>query len=463
MAGTEHRFSVSPGGSEPARPADGPVTRTTRRILIGVAVAAVAAVGLSLLWFGAQLLLLGFGGILAMIFLYGLGDWLSRHTGLGYGWSLAGVVVAIVGAFALTIWLLAPHVIAQVNLLSEELPRATANLEHELSQFTLGQEVVRYVRGLAGNFFGNPAAAAHGSTMAARSATILKVVFEGFVQLVLVLFLGLYGAATPDVYVSGLVRLVPVAHRPRAREVLHEIGETLWYWLVCRMVSMAWVAAATMVGLWLLGVPLALTLGLFAGLVKFVPYIGPIIAVIPAALLALMPPGGLMMVLFVLALYLGINMIDDHVVLPLLQWHTMWLPPALAIAGQILLGGLWGALGVLFAMPLAAVLLVLVKMLYVEDVLGDAMPSLAQGAAPANGAGRVGVLLAAHRRRRLGRGPCDLAAPEGGDGPRAVVLAGAGKPQGATARRGRRGLSRGRGPRQRSGTLFAVAENMASR
>jgi predicted PurR-regulated permease PerM len=161
--------------------------------------------------------------------------------------------------------------------------------------------------------------------------------------------------------------LLPPARRSRAHELLSAIGHTLRWWLFGRAVGMTIVGIATTTGLWLLDVPLALVLGLIAAALDFVPYVGPILAAAPGILVAL--SGGMSHAIYVALLYLAIQLLEGYVLTPLIEQRSVRLPPALTIGAQVLLGVLVGALGVLFATPLTAALVVLIKGLYVEDTL----------------------------------------------------------------------------------------------
>jgi predicted PurR-regulated permease PerM len=191
------------------------------------------------------------------------------------------------------------------------------------------------------------------------------------VSVVVIVVIGLYTATEPEVYTDGLIRLVPVEGRKRAREVLDALGSTLRWWLFGRVVSMSVVGVLTTVGLWLMAVPLALALGLVTALLTFIPNIGPVLSVVPALLLVLTQNPA--RALYVLLLYLGIHTLDGYLLAPLVQERTLLLPPVLTIVGQMLLGVLLGGPGVVLAAPLTAVLFVLVRMLYVEDKLGESI------------------------------------------------------------------------------------------
>ncbi len=187
--------------------------------------------------------------------------------------------------------------------------------------------------------------------------------------LAIILAIGLYLAAEPGLYKNGFLQLIPAARRARTREVLEAVGSTLQWWLWGKLLGMLVIGVLTTLGLLLLGIPLALTLGLLAALLTFIPNIGPILAVVPAALLALIESPT--KAFYVLALYFVIQTIESYLITPLVQRRTISMPPALTITAQMVMGVLLGAMGVVLATPLTAAAMVVVKMLYVEDALGE--------------------------------------------------------------------------------------------
>jgi predicted PurR-regulated permease PerM len=139
---------------------------------------------------------------------------------------------------------------------------------------------------------------------------------------------------------------------------------------------MAVVGFLTAVGLWVAGIPLAFVLGLIAALLSFVPYIGPIASVVPAALVALAESPT--KVLYVFIIYGVVQLLESYLITPLIQERAVSIPPAVLISAQVIMGILAGAIGVLMATPLAVVLIVLVQMLYLADVLGDPVSTLGE-------------------------------------------------------------------------------------
>ena len=193
--------------------------------------------------------------------------------------------------------------------------------------------------------------------------------FGAIGSLFVILFVGLYVAYEPGVYTRGAVRLLPAGKRPRAAEVLARLGEVLRSWLFGRLVAMVATGILTAVGLWALRIPFTLTLGFLAGLLTLIPYIGALLSVIPALLIALtqVPSHAL----YVVLLYGVVQFIEGYVITPLVQRSTNHMPPALQLLVQVLFGVVTGPLGVILATPLLACVMVLTEMLYIEDILGE--------------------------------------------------------------------------------------------
>lgn len=334
----------------------------TRRALLAAGVVALVTLLLLLLWYAVDVLLLAFAGVLLAVFLRSLSGWLAGKTKLPAGASLALVVLALAAAIGGSAWLLAPRVGAQADQLAVQLPEALARLEERVGHYEWGRRLLRQAPNAGEMLFSR-------GNVLSRVTGVFSTTLGIFTNFVIILFVGLYLAAQPRLYAEGLVRLVPSDGRGRAREVLSAVGEALRRWLLGRVALMLANGVLTALGLWLLGMPLALTLGLLAALLNFVPNIGPVIAGLPAVLIAMVE--GPTQALYVFLLYLSIQILDGYLLTPLVDRRTVSLPPALTITAQVLFGVLVGGLGVVLASPLTAAVLVLVKMLYVEDALGD--------------------------------------------------------------------------------------------
>lgn len=336
----------------------------TSRIVLAVGIITLAIFLSLLLWYAADVLLLAFAGILLAIFLRSLSDWVSEITPLSGGWSLGVVVVGLISILTIGIWLLAPGVADQIDELQKKLPQSVRQLERHVESYEWGRKALAQVPN-ANELVPDKA------DVLARVTGVFSTTFGAIANFFIIIFIGLYVAAEPRLYSDGLIRLVPLNRRQRAREVLDEVGSTLRWWLIGKVASMIVVGVSTVVGLWLLDIPLALTLGLLAALLTFIPNVGPILSVVPAMLLALMQSP--MQALYVALLYLGIQTVESYFLTPLMQKRTVSLPPALTIFTQVLFGVMVGSLGFVLATPLTAAAIVMVKMLYIQDALKDSI------------------------------------------------------------------------------------------
>lgn len=166
---------------------------------------------------------------------------------------------------------------------------------------------------------------------------------SGLFGAVVAAFVAVYLAAAPGPAVRWVVRLFPPAHRPRAENMLFRIRDSLLSWLTGRLASMAVVGALSVGALYLIGVPGALSLGVFAGLASFVPYVGPIVSVIPPALFALAENP--LAALWVLAAYFGIQQVESYLITPLIMEEAAALHPAVVIGAVTVLGAAFGLMG----------------------------------------------------------------------------------------------------------------------
>lgn len=187
--------------------------------------------------------------------------------------------------------------------------------------------------------------------------------------LFLILVLSIYIGANPGFYKKGMLYMIPPASRPRASQVLTAIGMTLQRWLRAQLIAMAVIGVVTAAGLWALGVKGALALGLIAGLLEFIPMIGPLLSAVPAVAMGFLDSP--QKALFVILLYTGIQLMENHILIPIVMKEGVDLPPVLTILGLAVMSIVFGFLGMLVAVPILAAILVAVKLLYVEDVMGD--------------------------------------------------------------------------------------------
>ena len=316
-------------------------------------------------WNASQALLLLATGCLVAIFLNGIARSIqSQADALPYGVCLFLTILSLLSIALLATKILGEEVLKQTKLLIENIPNAS-ELTGLLAQDPLGREVLQHVNGTLAK---TDMALVQNMTMRALGwfstglGAMVSVLFVGFV--------GLYLASEPKLYRSGFVRLFSASRREKADAVLSRLGRRLRNWLKGQLSAMLILAVLTTLSLWLLGLPMYLALGLFTGVVAFVPYVGPIISVIPAALVGI-SHGGLATAGWVFVIYMGIQLLESYVITPLLHREFAHLPPVLTLMFQSVMGLFFGLLGLLLAAPATAVTMVLVDELWIKPIKGE--------------------------------------------------------------------------------------------
>ena len=334
-----------------------------RKIVFGVALSGLCLILLTVLYHIASLLLLLFGGVIFGVFIYGMGKFLADHSPLHAKAGLITVLVLIIGVFGGLGILLAPSLIEQTSQFKDMVPKAMDSLHQTLESSTFGGFLSQKIPETAGGL-------TEMDVFEGKFLNAFQITFEALGKVAIMAFVGFFLAWNPKLYIGGIVRLVPPQKRDEARDIIEELGEVLRSWLLGRFISMGIIGAITMVGLWALGVPLPWTLGLIAGLLSFIPNLGPLISFVPAALLGWME-GGNSMLLYVALLYGASQAFESYLITPMIQKKVTSVPPALLLSMQVLLGYTAGLLGLIFATPLLVVLMVLVRTIYVDRVLED--------------------------------------------------------------------------------------------
>lgn len=326
--------------------------------LIVLAVAACLAAA----WYYASSVLLLFAGMLFAVFIDACTRGLAPVVPLARGWRFGLVVLVFLSVTGFAIGWGLVRLPDQARLLLQVMNAQLDILEVHLAAFGIdlfgpkGRQDLSHFIADPGRLFGHVQHAVSGAYVVAMNVIIIVC-------------LGVFLAAHPDSYREGALRLLPIGARPRLREVMDEMGGTLRSWLLGQLVRSGVVAVILWLVLKALGVPGAALLGLQAGAANFVPYLGPLIAALPVALAAM--PLGLSAVAWVMAIYFCVQTIEGFVIAPLIQKGAVNIPPAWTLFAIVILGAMFGILGVALAAPLLAVGRIAVLRLYVEDCLND--------------------------------------------------------------------------------------------
>lgn len=329
-----------------------------RRVLIVLGLAAV----FFLVWQLRILLLMLFGAIVVASIFRAIADLLSKHARLSNAVATGSSILLVLGSIAALIALFGHQVGQQVQVLRETLPDAWQALEARIGDMGLSEQMDRLMTSIT-----TPG----GGSLSSFGQTLLSI-GSGIADLLVVVFAGIYLATQPNFYRIGAIKLVPPTRRKIAAEAMLESERALRLWLKGQAIAMLVVGLLTGIGLWALGMPSALALGLLAGLLEFIPFAGPIIAAIPAILIALAVSPEL--ALWVTLLYVAIQQFEGNLLTPLVQQYAVDLPGAVLLFSLIGFGSLFGTLGVILAAPLAVVMMVLVKRLYVIETLDTPTP-----------------------------------------------------------------------------------------
>jgi predicted PurR-regulated permease PerM len=354
---------------------------------------------LRLLWFANALVITAFLGTLFGLAVASGADQLGRlriPRGIGAATIVIGFFALLVGFGA---WV-APTLREQGAVLRVKLPQAVDRVEDWVNKHQNG--LVASALRLPGPVSPDSAAVRRDSAATVASDTsartqgppsatatlrerlggqlsgmsrylfpFLSSTLAAFTGLLIIIFLSIYIGADAETYHRGLMHLFPVGARSRAGEVLSAVATVLRKWLVTQLIAMLVIGAVTTIALSILQVKAAFALGVLAGLLEFIPTVGPILSAVPAIAMAFLDSPE--KALTVGAVYIGIQFLENHILIPMLMRGGLDLPPALTILGQALFTLLFGFLGLRVAVPALAAIVVVVQMLYVEDVVGDDM------------------------------------------------------------------------------------------
>jgi predicted PurR-regulated permease PerM len=319
---------------------------------VGIIMGALLAA--AILWYAQEFVYLLFAGILVAIFFRRTSMWISRKSGLHVNLCLLLIVVALGGLAFAAVFFLGPNIADQFNKLLSALPTAITTFHGMIANSALGR--VFWVQTGGAGKLGSGV-----SSLVGKAAGFLFTTVGATVSFFAVLVFAIYMAVSPDLYLRGILQFVPRQNRLRARKII----DALQWWLIGQALDMVSVGLMVLIGLWLLGVPLAMTLGLLAGVFDFVPVVGAIISAVPAILIALTVSP--YKALYVAILFLGVHLVEGYVLGPLIQQQTVQAPPLLVLSAVVFMGLLSGFLGVFFATPLVVVAMVLVRVLLIEE------------------------------------------------------------------------------------------------
>lgn len=312
----------------------------------------VAAFAAFLVFKLTGLWLLIFGAVVIATVLRALAEPLIKYTPLNDTWAVLSVLVAVLAFLALTISLFGLQIADQAHILSTQLPAAWGAMQAKLETLPIGAQIKDQIDQL-GHQAGGVV-----SKLPLVAGNVLSSVANTFVAMVA----GVILAINPARYRDGVVFLLPDRHKDKMREAMNTAGGALRLWFIGQFISMVLVGTLTGIGLSIVGLPSAVTLGLLSGVAQFVPLVGPVAATAPGLLLGAM--SGWQTVLWALIVYTGVSQLESNFITPMVQRRVADIPIVITLFAVIGFAGLMGPMGVLFAMPLTVIIYTLIRKLY---------------------------------------------------------------------------------------------------
>ena len=327
-----------------------------KKVWIAVGILSLIIVIILLIKTLFSVILLILAGVLVAIYFHGCADILKKHLHCP---SRLSVVISIIINILLLIaffWFVGDRLSTQVSQLSDSLPSIIQKAKVQMGNSAIGNKVLEYI-----NSTGN----------SEKTMVVVKHFFSSglgiLLDLYIILIFGLFFTASPTLYKKGIISLLPANAKDKGLEIINELAKALKKWLEGQIIAFFFIAIFTGIGFLILGMPLVFTLALIAGLSAFIPNFGPILAFVPAALIALSQSQKTLVI--VACIFIVVHLIENAVLLPLIQKKMVKVLPALTIFAQVALGLLCGFWGVLLAVPVVVVLKTIIDKLYIEKQL----------------------------------------------------------------------------------------------
>jgi len=336
-------------------------------------VAAVTMAALIISWFvwtTSAALLLIFSAFLVAVGLDGLARFVRKFTGLSQHKSVVITAIVLVALLGTTLTLGSMNVASKAPQLRDQVAQSVDQIQSKIQTYSLTEKLIGDTDSSdAKGTSSTPWSGRLTSELSNAASMTLSTLTDTFVVLVI----GLYFALQPLSYQSGLLRLFPASEQKRVAHITAQAAHAIRRWLAGRIISMTLTGIGSALGLWLLDIPFALLLGLIAGLLTFIPYLGAIISAVPALLIALLQ--GYTALIYTAALYTGLHIIEGYVLAPMIQKRAVSIAPGFLLSAQVLGAAVAGVIGIALAAPIALVLSVVIQLGYVRDIM-DEQPHL---------------------------------------------------------------------------------------
>lgn len=319
-----------------------------------VAIVALLVVVILIARVAFNVLLMILAGALIAVYFHGFGDLIERKTKLNRRLSM---IISIGGSFVFMgtlLWFMGSKMQDQISVLSDSLPNTITAAKVKMDETHTGRKILTYLSG------------DNSEKLFSTAQQFFSTSFGVMGNLYVIILLAVFFTANPSIYKDGIIMLVPRKNKPLARVAIDRISTALKGWLKGTMLSMVLITFMIATGLTVMGIPGAMVLAMFTGMLKLIPNFGSMAAMVPGVLLALTVSTNTAII--VALIYVISQTIVSNIVTPLIQKRMINLPPALTIISQVIMGTLSGALGIILAVPLLAIIIILVDELYVKKM-----------------------------------------------------------------------------------------------
>ncbi len=304
-----------------------------------------------------NVLLMALAGVLIAVYFHGLADIIERKNWISRKFALLISIAGTIIIFCVLMWFIGGKIQRQVAQLSNTLPQTITAAKLKMSESPIGQKMLEYSSG------------DNSQKLLDTATSFFNTSFGILGNLYIIIFLGFFFTSDPSLYKNGILFLFPAQKKSTGHIILNRISLSLKGWLKSMLVSMVLITILIAVGLTIVGIPVTMVLGLITGLLEMIPNFGPVIAMIPGVLLAFTI--SIKTAIIVALIYIACQTIVASVVTPLLQKKIINLPPALTLMSQLIMGTLSGVLGIILAVPLLAIVIILIDELYVKRNSAD--------------------------------------------------------------------------------------------
>jgi predicted PurR-regulated permease PerM len=323
------------------------------------------AIALYILWEIRNVLMLIFAAVVLATALNTLGTLIQTRFKVKRSTSLLAAILLILSLLGLSLWLVVPAFSSQFQELTQLVPQGVERFNLWFENFANNappflvpylpdiDDIVTQLQPLANRLIGG-------------SFTFVSGTLGGVLNVLLVVILTLMMLAEPEAYSKAFIRCFPSFYRRRIEEILVKCGEALRGWLLGILFNMCVIGGFSGLGLLILGVKLPLANGIFAGLLTFIPNIGPALSVVPPMAIALLDAPWKAGAVFIL--YFLVQQLETNVLTPYVMAQQVSLLPAVTLLSQVFFATFFGFLGLLLALPLTVVGQVWLQEIVVKDI-----------------------------------------------------------------------------------------------